>query len=63
MKPAQRRHIAAYSHPCGEGHYIYRIETIGSNGASQMRGTAMVDFGRRNPKQMEQELLENLTKI
>ena len=49
--------------PLGEGHYLYRIETISSNGTSQMRGTAMVDFGRRSPQQMEQELLENLTKI
>ena len=49
--------------PLGEGHYLYRIETISSNGTSQMRGTAMIDFGRRSPQQMEQELLENLTKI
>ncbi len=49
--------------PLGEGHYLYRLETISSNGSSKMRGTTMIDFGRRNPEQMEQELLENLTKI
>jgi subtilisin family serine protease len=49
--------------PLAEGHYLYRLETVSSNGSSEMRGTTMIDFGRRNPEQMEQELLENLTKL
>jgi hypothetical protein len=44
-----------------EGRFLYRLESIGSNGASELRGTTMIEFGERRPEQVQQDTLMNLT--